>query len=62
MSQLTSVLGKTGRGAGVGAGDQWVKSGDGNWEIAGIFPEMPSAFSRELAHDQHTLYYFITQS
>jgi len=25
------ALGKTGRGAGVG--DQWVKRGDGNWEI-----------------------------
>ena len=25
------VLGKTGRG--VGAGDQWVKPGNGNWEI-----------------------------
>ena len=27
------VLGKTGRGGGVGAGDQWVKPGDGKWEI-----------------------------
>ena len=27
------ALGKTGRGAGVGAGDQWVKPGDGSWEI-----------------------------
>ena len=27
------ALGKTGRGAGVGAGDQWVKPGDGNREI-----------------------------
>ena len=26
-------MGKTGRGAGVGVGDQWVKPGDGNWEI-----------------------------
>ena len=25
------ALGKTGRG--VGAGDEWVKPGDGNWEI-----------------------------
>ena len=27
----TTVVGKTGRGGGVGAGDQWVKSGD--WEL-----------------------------
>ena len=26
-------MGKTGRGAGVGVGDLWVKPGDGNWEI-----------------------------
>ena len=39
---ICTVLGKTGRGAGVGAGDQWVKPGDGNWEMDGIFPEMPS--------------------
>ena len=26
-------MGKTGRGAGVGVGDQWVKAGDGNREI-----------------------------
>ena len=40
----------------MGAGDQWVKPGDGNWEIDGIFPEMPSRsiFSRELARDLHT--------
>ena len=28
-----SGMGKTRRGAGVGVGDQWVKPGDGNWEI-----------------------------
>ena len=38
----------------MGAGDQWVKPGDGNWEIDGIFPKMPSTFSRELARDLHT--------
>ena len=56
IHELAIVLGKTGRGAGVGAGDQWVKPGDGNWEIDGIFPKMPSRsiFSRELAGDLHT--------
>ena len=38
----------------MGAGDQWVKPGDGNWEIDGIFPEMPSASLRELARDLRT--------
>ena len=31
LSNITSGMGKTGRGVGVG--DQWVKPGDGNWEI-----------------------------
>ena len=48
------VLGKTRRGARVGARDQWVKPGDGNWEIDGFFSEIPSTFSRELARDLHT--------
>ena len=26
-------MGKTVREAGVGVGDQWVKPGDGNWEV-----------------------------
>ena len=51
---MLPVLGKTGRGAGVGAGDQWVKPGDGNWGIDGTFPEMPSTFSRQLVRDLHT--------
>ena len=42
------VLGKTGRGVGVGAGDQWVKPGDGNWEIDGNSLVMPSKFLRDL--------------
>jgi len=36
------VLGKTMRGVGVG--DQWVKLGDGNWEIDGI------SFQKYLVH------------
>ena len=35
----------------MGVIDQSVKLGDGNWKIDGIFPEMPSIFSRELARD-----------
>ena len=38
------ILGKARRGAG----DQWVKTRDGNWEIEGNFSEMPSIFSRDL--------------
>ena len=51
-NETIAVLGKTGRG--VGAGDQLVKPGDGNWEIDGIFPEMSSTFLREFARDLHT--------
>ena len=32
----------------MGAGDQWVKPGDGNWEIDGNSLEMPSKFLRDL--------------
>ena len=42
------VLGKTGREVGAGAGDQWVKPGDGNWEIDRNSLEMPSKFLRDL--------------
>ena len=50
---IKPALGKTGRGAGVGAGDQWVKSGDGNWEIYRIFRNC-LVHLRELARDLHT--------
>ena len=36
LVQLT--IGKTGRGAGVGVGDQWVKPGD--WEIGDYVTEL----------------------
>ena len=51
-----SALGKTGRGAGAGEGDQWVKSGDGNWEIHGVsFRKcLVHLVSRKLARDLHT--------
>ena len=46
-----SALGKTGRGVGVGVGDQWVKPGDGSWEITWFSSDL---FSREFSRDPST--------
>ena len=33
LQSVNRRMDKTGRGVGVGVGDQWIKLGDGSWEI-----------------------------